>query len=63
MAASPDRVMTSNSYYGYNFAKEVHVASYPAFPCVKSPSIFHTVSDKNLTRGKAGYEAKVHVQY
>ena len=21
------------------------------------PSIFHTVSDKNLTRGKAGYEA------
>ena len=22
-----------------------------------SPSIFHTVSDKNLTRGKAGYEA------
>ena len=23
-----------------------------------SPSIFHTVSDKNLTRGKAGYEAR-----
>ena len=23
-------------------------------------SIFHTVSDKNLTRGKAGYEATHH---
>ena len=27
------------------------------FPFRLSPLIFHTVSDKNLTRGKAGYEA------
>ena len=25
-----------------------------------SPSIFHTVSDKNLRRGKAGYEAIIY---
>ena len=33
------------------------VASYPAFLRLKFLSIFHTVSDKNLRRGKAGYEA------
>ena len=43
----------------------VHVASYPAFPRLRFLSllqyaIFHTVSDKNLRRGKAGYEASVH---
>ena len=35
----------------------LNLASYPAFPRVRFLSIFHTVNDKNLTRGTAGYEA------
>ena len=36
------------------------LASYPAFPCVRFLSL--TASDKNLTPGKAGYEAsKMHL--
>ena len=34
------------------------LASYPAFPCLRFLSL-HTVSDKNLRHGKAGYEATV----
>ena len=30
----------------------IRIALYPAFP-----RLFHTVTDKNLRRGKAGYEA------
>ena len=48
-----------------NLNQKTLLASYPAFPRVRfyrlqyeKASIFHTVSDKNLTRGKAGYEAK-----
>ena len=30
-----------------------------SFPSRLSPSIFHTISDKNLRRGKAGYERRL----
>ena len=41
-------------FYRLSTQNVVHVKLEPRL----SPSIFHTVSDKNLRRGKAGYEAR-----
>ena len=45
-------------------SKGLEVASYPAFPRLSFNrlSIFYTVSNKNLRRGKAGYEARLEVE-
>ena len=42
---------------GARLIRDVTARIIVTFTSRLSPSIFHTVSDKNLTRGKAGYEA------
>ena len=44
---------------GARLIRDVTARIIVTFTSGLSPSIFHTVSDKNLTRGKAGYEANI----
>ena len=46
-------------FYRLSTQNVIHVILEPRL----SPSFFHTVSDKNLRRGKAGYEARNYARY